>query len=172
MFCALSKLKQMLIGAHSQYVILIKTMEKQRFLVTWVWEMNGEKKSYPPKTIFAIFCVSVCVSLTRKHQPYHHRPNSVLFIQLIWETINEKYKAKNAYRQPTDWIAKEPISYVFVFVSSCQIFRRKKRIQISQRLHWSRPVNVVFYSVLLLLLYYIALHEFAEISFFSSFSSA
>lgn len=44
MFCALSKQKQMLIGAHSQYVILIKTMEKQRFLVTWVWEMNGEKK--------------------------------------------------------------------------------------------------------------------------------
>lgn len=130
MFCALSKLKQMLIGAHSQYVILIKTMEKQRFLVTWVWEMNGEKKTYPPKTIFAIFCVSVCfesaLTQTSTLPPSMHRPNSVLFIQLIWEIINEKYKAKNAYRQPTDWIAKEPISYVFVFVSSRQIFWQKK----------------------------------------------
>lgn len=107
MFCALSKLKQMLIGAHSQYVILIKTMEKQRFLVTWVWEMNGEKKTYPPKTIFAIFCVSVCfesaLTQTSTLPPSMHRPNSVLFIQLIWEIINEKYKAKKCI-QATNWL--------------------------------------------------------------------
>lgn len=92
--------------------------------------MVKRKKMLSPKNHFRyLLCKRLCFALTQTSTlpPSMHRPNSVLFIQLIWEIINEKYKAKKcSYRQPTDWIAKEPISYVFVFVSSRQIFWRKK----------------------------------------------
>lgn len=90
-----------------------------------------KEKMLSPKNHFRyLLCKRLCFALTQTSTlpPSMHRPNSVLFIQLIWEIINEKYKAKKcSYRQPTDWIAKEPISYVFVFVSSRQIFWRKKK---------------------------------------------